>query len=157
MGEYHGHGTLPDGTHVPLTKSEADALWQAAKAASAREAELMPDTAAVLRMTTGIRNRLHRLGWCEGIYCPKDGSDFAVIVPGCSAILTGCYIGEWPHGDFLVLDETVHPSGSWWKALDKLTTDEREKMDADMTFNIACAEGEMARCARIAGNDETET
>lgn len=150
MSNYRGHGTLPDGTHVPLTEEVAQALWEASERASKREAELMPDIAAVLRMASGVRNRLHKLGWSEGQYCPKDGRDFAVITNGCSAILTGCYVGEWPHGEIYVLDGSYDPRQVWWKALSKITEDERDKMYADMAFNEACIEGHTARMMRVA-------
>ena len=156
MSEYHGHLTHPDGSRTPLSAEEAKALWETCKAAAAREAELMPDTSAVLNMTCAVRNRLHKLGWSQGMYCPKGGEEFAVITAGCSAILSGCYVGDWPDGEIHVLNETHAPSEIWWKALKDLTAAEREKMDRDIRSNIECFEGELTRLAAMAKHDTRE-
>ena len=154
MTDYYGHATRPNGTHVRLTREDADMWIAAAEAASAREENLMPDTEAILSMMCGVRNRLRKLGWSEGMYCPKGGEDFAAITNGSSGIFIGCYIGEWPTGDIWILGESSHHSEIWWKPLEKLTDDERAKMVRDMDFNRECIDGEVQRFAQMARRED---
>jgi hypothetical protein len=104
MSEYHGHMTLADGSHVPLTKEQGEDLWNAAMAAKAKRAEEMPDIQAALRVMTNAYHRLEELGFTPAIYCPKDGSAFEVIEAGSSGIHRCHYSGEWPTGSWLIED-----------------------------------------------------
>lgn len=71
MSDYHGHATLEDGTHVPLTKDEADALSEASEEAAAKSAADMPETRDALRVMQRGLSRLRELGWREAKYCPE--------------------------------------------------------------------------------------
>lgn len=52
---------------------------------------------------------LCRLGWKPAIHCPKDGTEFLAIEAGSSGIHRCVYFGQWPKGEYLVIDE----DGSW--------------------------------------------
>ncbi len=104
QNEIVGHGTLSDGTHVPITRAEADALWKAVEIEKAQRAAMMPDTKAALRALCDARQRLKELGWKEGQYCPKDGTEFAAIEYGSTGIFTGWFDGKWPY-DFAQIEE----------------------------------------------------
>ena len=53
--------------------------------------------------------RLKDLGWKEAIYCPKDGTLFWAIEPGCSAAGVCQYLGTWPTGRYW-----MHAGGDLW-------------------------------------------
>lgn len=103
--EIVGHKTLrgDDGRfyHEPLTRAEADALWQRVKEDKARRDALMPDEEAARKLFFEAWLRLKDFGWREACYCPKDGSTFHVIEPGSTGVFSCHYEGEWP-------------KGSWW-------------------------------------------
>lgn len=132
MGEYRGSATLEDGTRVALTEAEAKALWDASTKAKEDAARDMPTTEEALRAMQSGHSRLRDLGWKEGMYCPKDGTPFAVIQYGSTGIFEGWYMGEWPTGHVYCCDYLDHPHGLLWKALDALTDAERAKMDMCM-------------------------
>lgn len=104
-----GHKTFRDGPlsfrHEPLTRAEADALWDAAETAKAERASRMPDEQAAIRALFDAWLRLKELGWREAIYCPKDGSPFDAIEVGSTGIHECVYRGEWPQGGWWILDE----------------------------------------------------
>lgn len=62
----HGHKTLADGTRQPLTKEEAEAIWQQMKESEAATAARFPDTVSALRGIIQARGRLEKLGWQRG-------------------------------------------------------------------------------------------
>ena len=99
-----GHGTLADGTHVPIRKSEADAIWAAVEKEREERAAQLPDMDACLKMLGRLHSRLTDLGWRDAIYCPKDGSAFQVIEFGSTGIHTAHYEGKWPDGTWWVHD-----------------------------------------------------
>lgn len=99
-----GHKTWADGSHTPLLKSEADALWVQVEAAKARRESLMPTLDDCLRMLGDVSQRLRELGWSEAIYCPKDGTVFDAIEFGSTGIHACHYEGEWPKGSWWVED-----------------------------------------------------
>lgn len=109
---------------------ETMAIWEAIERQNAADEVTMPDTLAAMIALQRARERLQKLGWREGIYCPKDGSDFAVMQYGSTGIFAGTYVGDWPTGDVWIADETCAPQGIMWKPLDKLTAAESERMDA---------------------------
>ena len=152
--QYSGHKTLPNGSRVAMTPDEAKRLWEGIQNAARREAELMPETASVIAMMQSTCSRLRKLGWSEGMYCPKDGREFAVISAGCAAILTGRYTGTWPHGRIQVLDTGLPHTECWWKALDAMTPEETEAMERGMEFNRKSIEGHTERCAAMAAAEE---
>ena len=90
----------------------------------------------------------------EAWIAPLRGREFAVISAGCAAILTGRYIGTWPHGHIQVLDTGLHHTECWWKTLDALTPEETEAMERGMEFNRKSIEGHPKRCAAMAAAEE---
>lgn len=107
--KYHGHMTLEDGTHVPLTAEQAAEIMAQCEARDARMKAEMPDESAALsRMFDGY-DRLRQLGWRDAIYCPKDGTIFEVIEAGSTGIHICHYEGEWPKGTWW-----VHGDGDLW-------------------------------------------
>ncbi len=144
MGDYHGHATLDDGTHVPLTEEEAEALWKAGKEAEERAAKDMPATADALRAMQSGFSRLRALGWREAQYCPKDTTPFAVIQYGSTGIFEGWYSGDWPDGRVYCCDYFVHPHGMMFKPMANLTADEHDLLDECMGREKAAHDREIA-------------
>jgi len=99
-----GHKTMADGSHTPLLKSEADALWADATAAKAKRANDMPTEREAINALWSAYQRLKELDWNDAIYCPKDGSAFDVIEAGSTGIFPCCYQGEWPDGHWWIED-----------------------------------------------------
>ena len=99
-----GHKTMEDGSHEPLTRREADELWDHLEYAKARRTQLIPDETAALIVLMEAYKRLIDLGWSDAIYCPKDGSTFQVIEAGSTGIHDCHYDGEWPKGSWWVSD-----------------------------------------------------
>src|SRR6185369_8280407 len=81
--------------HEPLTRAEANAMWEHAKQSQAERAERMPDEKAAIEALWSAHQRLHELGWKEPQYCPKDGTRFKVIELGSTGIFDCYYHGEW--------------------------------------------------------------
>lgn len=107
--EIVGHGTLADGSHVPITRKEADAIWARAEQEKADRALDMPTEADALRAMHSAFTRLKELGWKEAEYCPKDGTPFHIIEPGSSGVHHCTYDGDWPTGHYW-----VHDAGDLW-------------------------------------------
>ena len=124
-----GHKTRYDGAHEPLYENEAEALWASCKADDLRRREQMPDSMSAIRMLFDARTRLKDEGWSEGIYCPKDGSEFAIIEYGSTGIFHAVYHGEWPSGMLFVGDCCSRPEGVMWKPLDTLSDAEKTQLD----------------------------
>jgi len=123
-----GHKTMADGSHIPLRQSEASEIWARVEASNQRRRMLMPDSIAALDILNDARHRLHDEGWKAGCYCPKDGSEFAVIEYGSTGIFTGFYSGKWPDGYVMCCDFVHHPDGLLWKPIADLSEPERAKM-----------------------------
>jgi hypothetical protein len=102
---YHGHMTLTDGTHVPLSKDEAAALWKKCEDRDAARALKLPTEQSAIDAMFEAYDRLRQFGWSDAIYCPKDGSTFDVIEPGSTGIHKCHYEGKWP-------------KGTWWVSAD---------------------------------------
>jgi hypothetical protein len=109
-GEICPDTSFPKMRHEPLTRAEADALWEAAEKAKAERTARMPDEQSAIRAMFDAWQRLKELGWNDPMYCPKDGSHFQVIEPGSTGIHDGNYMGEWPKGAWWVYDGDVWPS-----------------------------------------------
>lgn len=127
-GEICPETGFPASRHEPLTRAEADALWEACEAARAKRAADMPDEQAALRVMCDAYQRLKELGWREAMYCPKDGTSFKLIEPGSSGIHDGSYWGEWPNGGWHIADD-----GDLWPShpcLFKLNPEDQVKEDA---------------------------
>jgi len=106
MSEIVGHKTfsIGDGTfrHEPITREEADAIWNAAKQQEQKRAEDMPTEQDAIRQMRDAHQRLKELGWRDAIYCPKDGSVFEVLEAGSSGIHDCFYTGKWPDGTWWI-------------------------------------------------------
>lgn len=139
-GEYYGHKTYADGTHEPMSKDEAKALWERVEAEDARRRDAIPDTQAALQTMFDACTRLKDEGWKEGRQCPKDGTPFAFVTLWSTGIFSGAYSGEWPHGYVIGCDCVHHPGELIWKPLDKLTDAERARMEKCMVDEIAMAD-----------------
>jgi hypothetical protein len=112
------------------TETAAADLWQTIEQQQAKDEADMPDALAALNTMQRGYHRLGQLGWRGGVYCPKDGSGFAVMQLGSTGIFAGAYVDEWPTGDIWIADESTNPHACLWKAIDKLTDAERALMDA---------------------------
>ncbi len=124
-----GHITMADGSHEPLRRELADALWAAAEAAKEKRAADMPVTSDALRMMSDAKSRLRELDWSDACYCPKDGTEFAVIGFGSTGIFRSFYMGEWPKGHLYIDDFLCGVDGHMWKPIDKLTPEEKTKLE----------------------------
>jgi hypothetical protein len=113
-----------------IADEAATAIWGAIERQNAADEAAMPDTLAAMIALQRARERLKKLGWREGIYCPKDGGGFAVIQYGSTGIFAGTYVGDWPAGDVWIGDETCTPQSIMWKPLDRLTAAEIARMEA---------------------------
>lgn len=127
--KYYGHATKTDGTHVALTSDEARELWESCERATAKREADMPTSIHALDAICQAKERMRELGWSDGIYCPKNGDEFAVVQLGSTGIFAAAYVGEWPKGDIWLGDESMSPQAGMWKPLDKLTDDERAMME----------------------------
>jgi len=97
-----GHATHADGTHTPIRKDVAEALWQSAEVAREKRAVDMPTERDAIATMFSAYQRLKELDWNDAMYCPKDGSMFDVIEAGSSGIHTCRYEGEWPTGNWWI-------------------------------------------------------
>lgn len=103
-GEICPETGFPALRHEPLTRAEADAIFDRADTQRAARAAEMPDEQAAIRGMWDGYQRLKELGWNDACYCPKDGSLFFVIEPGSTGIHTANYQGEWPDGCFWIAE-----------------------------------------------------
>lgn len=125
---YYGHTTHLDGSHTPLTEEVAKALWDASERKAAERMERYPDALAAIAGLCDAREALRAHGWSDGIYCPKDGSEFAIMQFGSSGIFPARYDGKWPDGTLMMMDGSQHPRGCLFKKIDDLTDAERARM-----------------------------
>ena len=93
-------------------------------------AAAMPTTVDALTHAFDARERLRSLGWREGIYCPKDGTWFAIVELGSTGVHSAYYFGKWPDGNIYSGDFFVPPHAVMWKPIADLTPDERSAVDA---------------------------
>lgn len=123
-----GWASTTDGRRIRLTEAEATALLKQCEEADALRRAEMPDSMTALRTLHDALTRLKDEGWREGIYCPKDGSEFAVIEFGSTGIFRSLYSGEWPRGYLHIGDFVSGPEGILWKPIDKLTAAEASRL-----------------------------
>jgi len=93
---YRGEATTFDGRRITLSEDEVKSIWEKCEADKAKREENMPSTKEALDTLHSARERLRELGWSSAVYCPKDGSGFAVIEFGSTGIFPAIYHGEWP-------------------------------------------------------------
>ena len=125
----HGSFTDDDGIRREMSQEEANQIMVNVDAADDRRRKEIPDVFSALSKMLDIMQRMQEFGWRDAIYCPKDGSHFALIHYQSSGIFFGCYIGEWPTGDIHYQDCVSPPEDMWWKDFEKLTEQEREHMN----------------------------
>ena len=121
---------FPEDRHEPLTRAEADALWEAAEREKADRAAKMPDEQSAINAMFSAWLRLKELGWSEAVYYPKDGTGFKVIEAGSTGIFHCHYEGVWPTGSWL-----VHDAHDLWPSrpiLYRLYPEDQAKYDAKM-------------------------
>lgn len=151
--DYHGHKTMLDGSHVPLTADEVKAIWDAVEAAKAKRIADMPTARDALQALIRADERLRDLGWWKGGGLRlKRGDECAVAEFGSSGIFRGWIDqgGEYVHYADCVSD----PRKCWLKPLADLTDDERAHMEECDRREAQAHEAEMARCASMAEGDE---
>lgn len=154
--EYYGYATRSDGSHVPLTAKQAEAIWDAVQRQNAKRAEMTPTTIDALQHALMAVNRLEDLGWQKAIHCPKDQSEFAVVRPGYTGIYRAFYTGEWPSGELYCCDEMTSPQGHYWKAISSLTKDERDVLNECTQNEIDFIERQFQIFEQIDALDEKE-
>lgn len=139
--QFSGSMTTTDGRRVQLSAEEAKALWDACIEAQKERADRQPDTAACLAAMSSAETRLKELGWRSGVYCPRDGSAFAV----CEVGSTGMWAGHWTENrtdtrGFIIAADCVHrPDEVYFKPIGQLTEAETaliKKCDADVAQQI---------------------
>lgn len=149
MADYHGHKTLIDGTHVPLTKDEADSFVQAIEEADAKRAEDMPTARDALAALIRAEQRLKDLGWWKGGGLRvKPGDECAIAETGSTGIWSGRLDSEREYvhyGDYV-----SSPQKLWLKPIPELTDDERAWMQE---CNQREAEAYTAMMDRLAAQD----
>lgn len=127
--QVEGWATGHDGKRHRLSEDECRDIIARADAQKIARESSMPDFDAAISTLHSAQVRLGELGWKEGIYCPKDGEQFALIEFGSTGVFSGRYVGKWPDGYVYADDYTLHPNGMMWKPLDALTAQEREVLD----------------------------
>lgn len=128
MAQYHGHKTLTDGTHVPLTADEAKALWDMADAAKAKRAEDMPVARDALTHMLAAQQRMQELGWWQGGGLRvRAGDECAVAEFGSTGMWRGRVDDEGKYVHYG--DSVTDRRRAWLKPLDALTDDERTHME----------------------------
>ena len=125
--DYHGHMTMADGSHVPLTKEEAEALLAAVEAEKAKRANDMPTALDALRALISAEERLRDLGWSRGGGLRvRRGDECAVAEQGSTGMWKGWFDddGKYVHFGDCVSD----PRKTFLKPLADLMDDERAHM-----------------------------
>lgn len=127
-GEICPETGFPQMRHEPLSRAEANTLWDACQKAHEDRVARMPDEKSALHAMHDAYTRLRDMGWREAIYCPKDGSHFQAIEAGSTGIHDCAYRGEWPNGHW-----DVYGDGDVWPShpiLFKLYPEDQAKEDA---------------------------
>jgi hypothetical protein len=118
---------FPKVRHEPLTRAEADALWQAAEEAKTKRAYDMPDEQAAIRTLFDAWQRLKELGWRDGMYAPRDGKHFRIIELGSTGIFDCVCEGKSPRFTWTTLDERDAYPSSHPPAMFRLYPDDEAK------------------------------
>lgn len=127
------------------SEEQAQAILDALKVRDADREAAMPDWRAALHQTHTAKERLNKLGWRDGIYCPKDGTSFALIEWGSTGVHCGHYLGEWPEGRIYCDDFLIHPHGVMFKAISALTADEKNAMERSVADGKQFMERQLSR------------
>jgi hypothetical protein len=128
MSEYHGHKTLTDGSHVPLSKDEAEALWKSVEDARDKRNAAMPTARDALSALIDAETRLRDLGWSlGGGLRVRRGDECAVTQMGSTGMWRGRVDDEGKYVHFG--DSVASPRKCFLKPLADLTPDERSWME----------------------------
>lgn len=122
--EYHGHKTMADGSHVPLTKDDVAAITALIEGNAAKRNADMPTVRDALSAFISAEERLRDLGWWRGGGLRiRRGDDCAVIQQGSTGMWSGRYQED---GEYVLFGDSVcRPRDCWMKPLSDLTDDER--------------------------------
>lgn len=123
-----------------VTEEQARAIFDAIKERDDERSARLPDHRAALDQASVAQERLKTLGWREGIYCPKDGTEFALIQWGSTGVHLGWYLGEWPSGHIYCGDFLIHPHAVMFKPIADMTDDEKADLDRSVTDDKAFME-----------------
>lgn len=129
MSEYHGHMTMKDGSHEPMTKEMAQALWDASERSAEYRARLMPTSDDAMRVILDAQQRMRALGWRKGLGFlsgVKRGEECAVREDGSTGIWSGWIDQDGTYVNYC--DCVTDPRKVWLKPLSDLSEDERAKM-----------------------------
>jgi len=124
-----GSATTIDGERVSLSETTVKEILRQIDREKSNLERDMPTTKDAINAMQMAKTRLDDLGWRPAIYCPKDGSEFAIIKFGSSGIFQGCYIGEWPTGHIYTPMGSQNPSASLFKPLNELSHQEQAHLE----------------------------
>lgn len=128
-GEYHGHMTMADGSHVPLSEVDAKALMGAVRLADEDRAQRMPTSDDAMSAFLDAEQRMKALGWRKGLGIftgVKRGEECAIREQGSTGIWSGWIDEDGKYAHYC--DCVSSPRKLWLKPLADLTEDERTKM-----------------------------
>ena len=94
---------------IDVSLMDSETLFASIQATIAKRAADMPTEEDAMVAMQEAFERLKELGWKEAIYCPKDGTLFWAMEPGCSAAGVCQCLGEWPKGHWW-----MHSGGDIW-------------------------------------------
>jgi hypothetical protein len=126
------------------TEEQAESISAALRERDEERQARLPDTIAALDQALVALERLRSLGWRDGIYCPRDGTSFAVIEWGSTGIHRAHYMGKWPEGHVYCGDFLSPPHGKMFKAIADLSDDESKALEASDTDVEAFMERQFA-------------
>ncbi len=127
--DYHGHMTMTDGSHVPLSKEDAAALWKSAEDAKEARAVAMPTAEDALRALIDAEERMRELGWWKGGGLRvRRGDECAVAETGSTGMWRGHVDAEGKYVHYA--DSVTSPRTAWLKPLADLTPAELEHMQS---------------------------
>ncbi len=94
---------------IDVSQMDSEALFASIQSEIAQRAAAMPTEEDAMVAMLQAFERLKELGWKEAMYCPKDGTLFWALEPGCSAAGVCQYLGTWPTGRYW-----THSGGDLW-------------------------------------------
>lgn len=121
--KYHGHMTMPDGSHVALTAEEAKALWEEVERGKEERAKAMPTAKDALAAICDAQQRLNELGWRQnGGLRVKRGDNCAVAESGSTGMWKGWLDDDGKYVNYAGC--VSNPRYTWLKPLNELTEEE---------------------------------
>lgn len=128
MTEFHGHKTMADGSRVPLTSAEVEAIWKAVETARAKRDAAMPRAKDALAAISSAHSRMNDLGWwLGGGFGVRRGDECAVAQSGSTGIWRGRLDADGKYVHFA--DSVSDPCKCWLKPISDLTAEELAWMD----------------------------